>query len=680
MSSEFISTPQRRIVHTLYEYCASFLRTVRSSSSIPLGAADIPKLVIDALSSPTATPSSSPHDSSTSWGPLDFLKHAGWPDDTTPIPSTSSYSSATTTIVPIVANRLSLPKNLVKVPMLDVLPPAIAATYTEAASSDLLRPAAVVQYLNEVRPLKRPRVGGLRSEYVKAVSLLLGESMVDFTSQPKAVNGVFAVGKDDTSDRLIIDAQPANRCFIDSPHIALPNPSHLVQLRVPKGRRMYVGKSDLSDYYHHQALPEWMTPYFCLPPLSVDELASIGIESQVPLYPKCLTLPMGFSHAVFIGESAHQYVIYSTGAFNKDDDLLSLTSSEVTHDRAIHGIVIDDFFIFCLDQALATRLMNLVFDAYRRVGFVVKPSKVVLPTCSPVKVIGFDIDGTRGTISLPLESMTTLVKSTLAVLRVPTVSGTLLSHIIGRWTWVMMLRRPTLCLLQHVYRYCTVAAGRPFTLWPSVRRELCSLLTMLPLLSVRLDAPFFHRAVASDASQLASGVVSTPLTPQLHSQLWPLCSTRHHASLQAVVNAEHKRLAPSTTPPTSTPPLELSVPSSPTTMYDDFYTTVSSQPWRTLISKPWSGLEHINALELRAVLLAVHWLLSYPTSLCRRVYLLVDSTVTFFTLWKGRSSSPHLLLILRKINALLLAGSITLLPGWLPSEVNPADAPSRLAA
>jgi hypothetical protein len=124
----------------------------------------------------------------------------------------------------------------------------------------------------------------------------------------------------------------------------------------------------------------------------------------------------------------------------------------------------------------------------------------------------------------------------------------------------------------------------------------------------------------------------------------------------------------------------LSVPSSPTTMYDDFYTTVSSQPWRTLISKPWSGLEHINALELRAVLLAVHWLLSYPTSLCRRVYLLVDSTVTFFTLWKGRSSSPHLLLILRKINALLLAGSITLLPGWLPSEVNPADAPSRLAA
>jgi hypothetical protein len=60
------------------------------------------------------------------------------------------------------------------------------------------------------------------------------------------------------------------------------------------------------------------------------------------------------------------------------------------------------------------------------------------------------------------------------------------------------------------------------------------------------------------------------------------------------------------------------------------------------------------------------------------VYLLVDSMVAFFTLWKGRSSSPKLLLVLRKISALLLASGVMLLPGWIPSEVNPADAPSRL--
>ena len=57
-----------------------------------------------------------------------------------------------------------------------------------------------------------------------------------------------------------IDAQPANRLFVDSPRVSLPDPSHLVQLQVPKGHTMYVGKSDLSNFYHHLGLPEWMQP------------------------------------------------------------------------------------------------------------------------------------------------------------------------------------------------------------------------------------------------------------------------------------------------------------------------------------------------------------------------------------------------------------------------------------
>ena len=110
----------------------------------------------------------------------------------------------------------------------------------------------------------------------------------------------------------------------------------------------------------------------------------------------------------------------------------------------------------------------------------------------------------------------------------------------------------------------------------------------------------------------------------------------------------------------------------------EFYSAVASAPHRTIISHRWRASEHINVLELRAVLLALHWLLSFPSTHFSRVYLLVDSTVTLFSLWKGRSSSPRLLLILRKINVLLLAGGVSLLSGWLPSARNPADRPSRL--
>jgi len=616
--------------------------------------------------------------------PQDSLLQAGWPDLQTSLPSDSAFSSAPTAVVPLVAARISLPQNLNIVPLLDVLPPAVAAQYTEAASPALLRSSTVVLTMNFLKPLRRPRVAGSRAEYVRLVARMHQIGILGFTAAPKAVNGVFAVGKDVETDRIIVDAQPANRRFVDSPHVALPGPSHLVQLCVPRAplargcrrwRRMYVGKTDLSNFYHHLGVPEWMQPYLALPPLSPAELAACGLPPGAA-YPMCLTMPMGFSHAVFLAQSAHEHVVYSSGALQREHSLLCLASPVVSEDCALHGIVIDDFFLFSLSLELANRTVERVLAAYRAAGFVVKQSKVVMPTSAPVKVIGFDIDGEQATIRLPAQSQLSLVRSTLAVLRVGTVTGALLSHLVGRWTWVMMLRRSTLSVLQHAYRYCRVAQHRRFTLWPSVRRELCMLLSLLPLLEAHLDAPFFHRAIASDASELAGGVVATTLTPQLATDLWPLCSNRHHAVRQAQSNALRVRSEDSAAHLLAIELLGLSA--SDAAGFDAFYTTVEAAPWRTIVSTPWLGEEHINVLELRAALLAVHWVLSHPSSLSSRVFLLLDSTVAFFSLWKGRSSSPGLLLVLRKISALLLAGGLSLLPGWVPSAVNPADAPSRL--
>jgi hypothetical protein len=553
--------------------------------------------------------------------------------------------------------------------MLSVLPPEVASQYSAAQHTALLRPSIAVLTMNFLDPLPQPKVAGSRSEYLKLLDRMRAVGMTGMTSAPKAVNGVFAVAKDESTDRVIIDARFANRLFIDSPHVALPGPAHLVQLMVPTDAVMYSGKSDLSNYYHHLGVPEWLQPYLALPPLAPTELSERGLPLDAA-YPMCLTMPMGFSHAVYLAQTVHEFILYRHGLLRQEDSLLSLRSPAVTHSRVIHGIVIDDFFLFSLCRELAERTLQLVLDAYAAAGFVVKQSKVVRPTSTPVKIIGFDIDGVHGEITLPGESQLSLLRATLSLLNQPTVTGSQLSHIVGRWTWVMMLRRASLAVLQQCYRYCRLAQLRRFILWPSVRRELLMLLSLLPLLRANLHAPFFHRAIASDASELAGGVVSTPLTSTVTSQLWPLCSSRHHAVQQAQCNAQ--RLQPDVSVPPSDAAEGLSQE------FDSFYSAVSSVPWRTLIAKPWSGVEHINALELRAALLSVHWVLSYPSSLHRRVFLLLDSTVAFFSLWKGRSSSPALLLVLRKISALLLASDLTLLCGWVPSAVNPADAPSRL--
>jgi hypothetical protein len=283
-------------------------------------------------------------------------------------------------------------------------------------------------------------------------------------------------------------------------------------------------------------------------------------------------------------------------------------------------------------------------------------------------MIGADADGCT-TISLSADACIDLARFTLALLRRGLATGTQLAHIVGRWTWCMLLRRPSLAVLQHTYRYIELVGRRRFTLWPSVRRELWMLLGLLPLLHARLDTPTFPHAIASDASELAAGVVCSTVTADMDRRIWQLCSSRAHATLQTLLNAAEQR-----------GDLDLQSPSALESMseYASFYTDVLTARWSTVISSAWRAPEHINALELRAVLLALHWCLSFPSSHSSRVFLLVDSTVALFALWKGRSSSAPLLLILRKISALLLASGVSLLTGWLPSAVNPADAPSRL--
>lgn len=584
------------------------------------------------------------------------------------------YSSATA-IVPLVAARVSLPESLRIVPLTTVLPPDVAAVYSDSGSRGLFRPLMEKVALDIALPLQPPRVAGSRAEYVKLIRRLKEQGMISFTARPKAVNGIFAVEKDSQSDRLIIDAQPANRHFVDSPHVQLPDPSHLVQLQVPAGATMEVGRTDLSNFYHHMGLPAWMQPYFALPSLTDEELREIGCADLSASFPMCVTLPMGFSHAVYLAQAAHEHVVYQDGVLDRDDNVLRLASPTMEMDRAYHGIYIDDFFHLCLSHSLAERIQSRVIAAYRRAGFVVKESKVVNPTSEPVKVLGLEICGASASIGLSPEAKVDLMASTLSVLQTGVISGYRLSQLIGSWTWCLLVRRSALSALQRTYHFIEVSKRRKFTLWPSVRRELWMLLGLLPLMEARFDAPFFHRAVATDASELAAGIVTTSLTPALQQRLWPLCSTPHHAVLQAIAD----KVELTSSPVISSLPVETqSLLIDAVSTFGEFYSSVASCPWTTIVSKRWAHQEHINVLELRVVLLAIHWVLSYPSSVSTRLLCLLDSSVSFFSLWKGRSSSPQLLFVIRKISALLLASGMSLLPGWLPSARNPADAPSRM--
>jgi hypothetical protein len=606
------------------------------------------------------------------------------PGDNTPdldsllafLPSYISSQAA----MPIIAGKIDLPDKMSTVPLIDKLPPSASTFYRS--------PSLVLLSSPSTTPMKRARVYGPRSEYLQLIKLMYNLRMVEFRSNPLAVNGVFAVPKDGDRLRLIIDAQPANSLCIEPDPVLLPNPAHLARLQKVKQSHLYSAKLDLSNFYHQLRLPDWMVNLFGLPPLSDEEMVSIGLPSSLisdrKFYPCCTSLPMGWSHSVLIAQLVHERVMYlgPQAPLRLSDSVLRCISPLI--DRCLHLGYIDDLCFISCDRELAHHCLNLMLLAYQFHGLEPKVSKMVLPTSDPVDLLGVQVHGDILTISS--DYISSLVQMTMSVLQLGVVvSGRQMARVVGKWTWVLLLRRPALSCIQHAYRFIEVAGSRSFQLWPSVRKELYALLGLLPMLYVDLSSSWSTKMVASDASLLGGGVCVTGSNSQLLPHVWsqyispPLHSAfrKPYSSLQPTVNDDMFLSTSNSSDPPSVPRPSAPLSSSlELELLSEWSALVQSLHWGTIISQRWNFVESINRLECRAVLLALRWFISYPSSINTRLPLLLDSQVVASALRKGRCASS-LLPVLRKVNALLLASNIHLLPLWIPTDANPADVPSR---
>jgi hypothetical protein len=99
--------------------------------------------------------------------------------------------------------------------------------------------------------------------------------------------------------------------------------------------------------------------------------------------------------------------------------------------------------------------------------------------------------------------------------------------------------------------------------------------------------------------------------------------------------------------------------------------------WHCTYFGKWRETEHTNIQELRALVGLLRHLARSTSWWCSRVLILVDSMVALGSLAKGRSSSPPLLRLCRQAAAVIMAMDIRPMLRYIPSEVNPADGPSR---
>jgi hypothetical protein len=267
------------------------------------------------------------------------------------------------------------------------------------------------------------------------------------------------------------------------------------------------------------------------------------------------------------------------------------------------------------------------------------------------------------------------------------IAGVDLAALVGGWTWFMLLRRPALSYFRTVYRFIEVSGHRVFMLWPSVIRELLCVVGAAPILRADLTAAYFHRTIASDASNHGAGVTATPLTSNLLSSLSSLLLTPDHQYLLDASVAHDCDTDAAALPSTLPIPVQSDV-LQPLLMHDaarvcsvtseHLQTLVSpTRRWYTVSSYPWHISEHINTLELRALLTALQWVLGHTHGVGSRILCWVDNATAVYVMRKGRSSAGTIAPVLRRIASLLLAAGMVANVCWIPSAANPADEPSR---
>lgn len=119
----------------------------------------------------------------------------------------------------------------------------------------------------------------------------------------------------------------------------------------------------------------------------------------------------------------------------------------------------------------------------------------------------------------------------------------------------------------------------------------------------------------------------------------------------------------------------------PTTQLVKFHRLRASVPaklwkWRIVSGWRWThGNEHINSLELRAILNALRWRLEHQGHGGCRMLHLTDSLVCLRALTRGRTSSRKLRRSMARISALLLCTGSQVLWGYVNTDSNPADKP-----
>ena len=461
-------------------------------------------------------------------------------------------------------------------------------------------------------------------------------------------SGLFAVVKDLSKDRLILDSRGAN--LLERPAQrwikTLATGDALVKLLLADKEIARSSGNDLRDFYYLFKVSERRSARNYLsgviPAARIAHLRAMQQKgfSDGKVVASLRTLAMGDTWAVELAQTAHLSLALNSRTAARDG--LICLGRPLPRSATMSGLVIDDYVNISLDHeddlstpSYGSQLADEMSRRYEEAKLIPNHKKAFRDELN-ASFWGIDLDGRRGLLRGSLKRAVPLVGLLLRVAHIGISTAGLLEVLAGSIISLMLCRRRLLSLLDSLFEsYKGRESSEMVVLDGRTKSDLLIIAVLIPLAVTNLRSKVSSRVTATDASNWGEASVIGKLEEKIANEMY-----RHTLRKSLWVRLLSPTAAWHRSHGVLSVEDEVPEPSDAYKSHPLWQLIAECLDYKLQYAKARTGNRHINIGELRAILHSeeIHSL-SSPS--VREIYG-SDSQVALGALIKGRSSSPSL--------------------------------------
>lgn len=412
------------------------------------------------------------------------------------------------------------------------------------------------------------------------------------------------------------------------------------------------------------------------------------LRSSDLVFPMPGSLCMGFTWSLYFAQRINEVMMSNVG---------SLSGSPLIHDRGgpavfsrsesevKHFVYVDNLGVLSSNRKAVEVGLAELLENFTQKNLLLHPGEI---QHDRIKALGVELDGKRLVARLSCDRLHRVRQGLRYVLHRKKCSGRVLEILVGHCTYCGLMNRCVLSVFHNCYKFIRSNYYVPTPLWSSVASELRAFCGLMPLLRSEWSRPWNEVVTVSDASEEGFGVCADRLDRQAVASIGRVSerdrfrrSGGHSARESALTSAGFVKS-------------EVTGQWAEGVLDDEEYLQLSgwdldprfpeiskdilqSTTWSTVRQGPWKKKEHIVHLEARALVKSMEFAVHDNLAANTRQLFLVDSMSAALAFDRCRSKNYRMLRQIRKFCSMSLARNISFSVRWVPSELNPADGPSR---